>query len=483
MHFYERNCALCKQAIISIYSNNKPFPVYCARCYWSDKWNPLSFGQEYDFTQTFFSQLQSLQNRVSRLAIINRNSENSEYTNVCERNKNCYMIIESSNNENCLYCYWIQKSKDLVDCSFCSECELCYECDNCNISYELHYSKNCTNCSQSKYLVNCSGVNNCLGCVNLVNKQYYILNQPYSPEDYQQYINNLDKDKFIKLFQELVIKQPRKYAEISKSENCIGNYIINAHNCQSAFHAHDSENCRYAYHVWRQAKDCLDVDTVGMQTELVYESTNTAINSYNCQFCARCWSVRDSQYCIDCDNAKNILGSISLIKAEYCILNKQYSRSDYQIMINKIKQDMIKNHEYGEFFPSNLSPFAYNETAAMLYYPLQSTEALMQQQNINIAAKNNEPICESCHKLFKYIKQEEVFYTNHAIALPKICFSCRLLHRLQQRNPNHLWHRQCMCTQPDHNHQGRCAEEFATTYSPEQKELVYCEQCYQKEIY
>ena len=46
-----------------------------------------------------------------------------------------------------------------------------------------------------------------------------------------------------------------------------------------------------------------------------------------------------------------------------------------------------------------------------------------------------------------------------------------------------LWHRQCMCTQNEHDHEGRCPIEFETAYSPDGKELIYCEDCYNKEIY
>ncbi|EKD78561.1 MAG: hypothetical protein ACD_41C00322G0001, partial [uncultured bacterium] len=46
-----------------------------------------------------------------------------------------------------------------------------------------------------------------------------------------------------------------------------------------------------------------------------------------------------------------------------------------------------------------------------------------------------------------------------------------------------LWHRQCMCTQTDHGHNGLCPTEFDTTYAPERKEIIYCDECYKKEVY
>jgi hypothetical protein len=46
-----------------------------------------------------------------------------------------------------------------------------------------------------------------------------------------------------------------------------------------------------------------------------------------------------------------------------------------------------------------------------------------------------------------------------------------------------LWHRFCMCEKGNHEHKGSCKNEFETSYSPERQEIVYCEKCYQKEVY
>jgi hypothetical protein len=45
-----------------------------------------------------------------------------------------------------------------------------------------------------------------------------------------------------------------------------------------------------------------------------------------------------------------------------------------------------------------------------------------------------------------------------------------------------LWHRQCMCSKNHPHHGGRCSNEFETSYSPDRKEIVYCEQCYNSEV-
>ena len=38
---YKRKCDLCAKDIITIYSPDKKFTVYCQDCFWGDKWNAL----------------------------------------------------------------------------------------------------------------------------------------------------------------------------------------------------------------------------------------------------------------------------------------------------------------------------------------------------------------------------------------------------------------------------------------------------------
>src|SRR3989338_6718057 len=50
---YRRKCDLCGKNIIARFSPDKPYPVYCRECWWSDKWDPKSFGKNYDFSRPF----------------------------------------------------------------------------------------------------------------------------------------------------------------------------------------------------------------------------------------------------------------------------------------------------------------------------------------------------------------------------------------------------------------------------------------------
>jgi hypothetical protein len=68
---------------------------------------------------------------------------------------------------------------------------------------------------------------------------------------------------------------------------------------------------------------------------------------------------------------------------EYMFLNKKYSKEEYEELVPKIIKHMNdmpyidskgRVYKYGEFFPSELSPFAYNETIAQEYFSKTKNE-------------------------------------------------------------------------------------------------------------
>ena len=61
------------------------------------------------------------------------------------------------------------------------------------------------------------------------------------------------------------------------------------------------------------------------------------------------------------------------------------------------------------------------------------------------------------------------------LPIPRKDFECRHEDRMRKRNSMKLYHRLCM--------KKGCDNEFETTYSPDKPDIIYCESCYQKEIY
>lgn len=500
---YQRKCDLTGKQIISIYSPDKPLIVYDQKEWWSDKWDALDYAREYDPARSFFEQFRDLWLTVPQMNVRNENNLNSDFCNLTANCKNCYLVFESSNNEDCLYGYWLQKCSDCADTSYSHESILCYEADNCYNCYRLLWSRDCANCSDSACLIDCTGCKNCLFCVSLHQKEYCIYNKQYTREEYEKERKKYrdgswrTTQKNLREFESFVLKFPKKYAHSVHAENCSGDYIRQSKNCISCFHAHDAEDCKFGEHVWRDSKNNRDVSTVGREAELVYESINTALGAMHDLFCIQCWSgTADLTYCIGCFSSQNCFGCIGLRHKRYCLLNKQYSKEEYEKLVPKIIRRMEKMGEWGEFFPPKISEFGYNETVAAEQFPLNEEDALKRgfkwhgQERLekyeggktlipdNIADVGDEILkeiltCENCGKNYRIIRQELDFYRKIDVPVPHHCPDCRYKNRMHHRNPNQLYIRAC----------AKCQAEIQTTYAPDRPEIVYCEKCYLKVVY
>ncbi len=512
--FYKRPCDKCQKQVISTYSSNKEYTVWCRECVISDDWDPTTYGRAYDPNRPFFDQVDELFREVPKIALTHVRSVNSEYSNIAADNKDCYMIVESSNNENCYYGYWLQVSRDSIDTSFAHQAELCYESDDVEKTYRLFYSKGCVDSRDSYFLFNSRGCSDCIGCINLRNKQYYIFNQAVGKDAYEKFLAEAWLDTYEgvetlrKKVAEFIATQPRKYAEITNAPNSTGNYISNARDCRQCFFAYDAENCAYSNGVWRGAKDCMDCDTSGRTAELNYNCLNTALEASQCIGCQLCWGSHSLLYSFDCGGSHDCIGSSGLVKKEYCILNKQYSKEEYEKLRDEIIERLKKEGTYGEFFPRELSPFGYNETAAQDLYSLTKEEALaagyaweeyprgtfgketQKWENLPASIKDTEFLdisqevfeCTQCSKNYRIVPNEFGFYKQLSIPLPRLCPDCRHARRFKARGPNSLWHRFCQCTQQEHQHPVPCRNEFDTSYAPDRPEIVYCEECYTAEV-
>jgi hypothetical protein len=119
---YRRNCDLCGKSTVTIYSKDKPFKVFCPPCFWSDNWDAKDYGQDFDFSRPFFDQFREVQLKTPRMALLTKNSVNSEYTNHCGENKNCYLSFATFGSENVLYSSDIwHRGQDVMDCSMITD--------------------------------------------------------------------------------------------------------------------------------------------------------------------------------------------------------------------------------------------------------------------------------------------------------------------------------------------------------------------------
>jgi len=527
---YSRVCSGSGKKIVSVYEESVGFPVYSGEYWYSDNWDGTDYGREYDFSKSFFEQLIDLAKVAPRLNMWSVNTVSSDYSNYIVDSKNCYLCFTAlGGNEDCMYSGYLNGSSRCVDCDHITKCDRCFQCFNCDNCYNCQYSIDSSNCRDSSFLADCVDCSDCFGCVGLRNKQYYIWNKPYTKEEYQKELATLKtpsrqnivffKDKLDKLWLEF----PHRYMRGKKNQNVTGDYAINSNNCKNSFFINNSEDCKNLFFTFG-LKTSMDVIISPLNNELLYECHAIPKQNQNIRFSDLCSNGSSNvEYSSNCDGCDHIFGCIGLRKKEYCFLNKQYSREEYKELIPKIKKHMeempfvskSKNvYSYGEFFPPELSPFAYNESVAQEHFPLEKIEAAKRGLNWKeLKAKDykatisplavpdhpgqdkieltkeiigcmNEGRGEhNCTTAFRVLPDELEFYKQANIPIPVYCPNCRHHQRLIQRNPIKLWHRECMCNKNHSHHQGRCEIEFETSYAPERLEIVYCERCYQLEVY
>lgn len=503
-YYYQNKCNSCGKTITSVYDPSFHQNVYCHKCWWSEKFDGQEFGVEFNFNKGFFEQYQSLLERVPKLAMMNDNgtgSENSEYTYDVSRCKNAYLVIGSWHVQDCSYGFQINHVRDCIDNFFVNESELMYNCAMCEKCYNCQDLAQCTNCKDCIFGYDLRSCKDCLMCAALQNKQYCILNQQYSKEEYNKIKQELnlgswnDRLSQRERFLSFLLTIPRKYANLVNCENCTGDNLISCKNCQSCFFQRNMRDCK-----WMSsgdgATDCYDCWSTG-GPELCYNCITPDL-SYNVIFGIYCWKTKYAVYSENCHSSENIFGCVGLKRKKFCVLNKQYSPEEYQKVKDQIVTHMQQTGEWGEFFPSHISPFAYNETTAHEWYPLEQNQAKeagyrWQQKLPGVYEKQtiawqNVPqdiadiddsyaqhvfSCINCHKNYKIQTGEINFYKRNNIPLPRLCIDCRYNLRKRSMNPRQLYSRTC----------AKCSTKIQSTYAPSRSEIIYCEKCYLETVY
>ncbi len=481
-----------------MYHEEESFPVYCRDCWYADKWDPRSYGVEYDFSKPFFFQWKELFNRVPRLALWQVDMTDSPYANIARQCKNAYLSysLVGGGGENVFYSKGIDTSSNIFDCLNINDCESCYENVHDAGNSNSHFCVESRNCIDSWFLFDCRNCQECALSVNLRNKKYVLKNQQYDKEGYYRKLEELNlgsyesKEKAEGEFAHLVSRALHKYADIVKATESSGNYIANAKRAISCFNVYNVEDIKNCFRVF-DLKDSHDV-TYHIRSELVYEYLTGGMSSQRIRFTmAGLDAIRDTDYIDYCGASSNLFGCIGIRNGEYCILNKQYTKAEYEALVPKIKEHMNampyidasgKVYKYGEFFPPELSSFGYNETTAQEHFPLRREEAREQGyrwrernktqygstmspdklpdhiKNVQDSVLRETIVCRhheqgehrakceaSCTTAFKITPMELQFYRDKEIPLPRLCPNCRHFERLQKIAPYKLWHRKCQC--------------------------------------
>ena len=337
-------------------------------------------------------------------------------------------------------------------------------------------------------------------CCNLRNKQYCIRNKQYSKEDYEKELKNTNFGSHKNLF---ALK--KEFWDLLKNEivhrenfnirttNSVGNYLNDCDKCVNVFSWEKSQNCRNQLR-GMNTKDSID-QTFTWNTEVSGDNSGV-FGGFEIKHSV--WSDgRYSEYLDNCIEVEYCFGCVGLRKKKYCILNKQYSKNEYEKLKTQIIKNMEEKGEYGEFLPYSMGLCEYNFSSGMIYFPdlkkeeilskggywseedLSSTDGIssldlpgrIEETPKNIS--NQALICPESKYIFNISPAEYEFHKRKGFALPRLHFDLRMLKRIKKMSiiRNYLY--KCFY----------CEKDIMAYYPPEWGyQKIACEECYKQNI-
>jgi hypothetical protein len=236
---------------------------------------------------------------------------------------------------------------------------------------------------------------------------------------------------------------------------------------------HEGEDIKNASRIIssKDAQDCYGILT----GELEYETTACSVQSYNCRFSHICLTSKNVEYSILCRSVSDCFGCANVKSGQYMILNKQYTKEEFEEIVPKLRQHMMdmpyvdkkgRVYKYGEFFPFEFCPFGYNESVAHDYFRLEKEEAIergynwkereKRGYNTTVDTENipddinfvdevilqetlscaHKGVCNhQCTNAFRISQNELIFLKQKKLPLSDLCPNCRHYERVDLRNP------------------------------------------------
>jgi len=336
---------------------------------------------------------------------------------------------------------------------------------------------------------------------NLRNKQYCILNVQYTKEEYfeklKQYnlksyaaVNQLKQQLKCKIASEAVHR-----ATLSvQTTNSSGNFLAETKGCIDCHFLDKAEGCRQVLRGY-SAKDsiesicCMSEGATRTALDQMGYGNACVLNVNNCRYSFYLDACEDCEYCFGC---------VSLKKKKYCILNKQYTKEQYEELVSKIKDAMQASGEWGEFVPFSMAYGGYNTSFAQVLFPKTKEEALAMgakwedtptpiyegaissdelPDSIDAVTDDivkQRIICVETKLSYNIAPRELAFYKTHGIPLPQRHFDFRTFDGYKLM---------ALMFRPQRGTCYYCKADVEHYYDPSLGyQKIACVSCYQKEI-
>ncbi len=486
--------------LITVLPEKNRYPIYTLNEWHSDKWDAMDHETDYNPDLPFFKQLQDLQRKIPHPHQNGIKNKGCDWCDDVWNSKNCYLARSMEDCEDLYYSYRNIKVKNSLDMVICFNCEKSYECAECHHSFKIFFCRHSRDCIDSYFLYDCRNCQNCFMCWNLRGKSYCIENVQYSKEEYEARLRTYNLGSyesiiFHKKGFENIIKEKVVHRENHnlKTYNSNGDYLLNVKNCHNCYTISDSEDC---YNCLRGLSQKSEIDATGCWFSEMLGNSSCCLNSYAEKYSV--WSSsRYSEYldlCIECENC---FGCVGLKKKKYCILNKSYSKEEYEKLKTQIVSDMKKRGEYGKFLPYSMSAGPFNLSNGFIYFPDTKKEDILRLggywediienhlegmpteelpdhiKDVPDSITTTALICQESGWRFNIAQYELNFYKENNLPLPRFHFDVRVKRALKYFIVLKSYPYKCFY----------CQKDIMAYYPPEWGyQKIACEECYRQNI-
>jgi len=491
---------LSGESLITVLPEKNRYPIYTLKEWHSDAWDAMNFGQDYDGSESFFAQLQKLQEKIPHPHQNGSKNTNCDWCDDVWNSKDCYLSRSMEECEDLYYSYRNIKVKNSIDMVVCYNLEKSFNSLNCHNSYRLFYSRNSRDCVNSHFLFDCRNCQDCFMCWNLRGKSYCIENVQYEKNEYEEKLKSFNLGSYISIqelkkhFEEIAEKEVvHRHNFNLKTYNSDGDNLTNTKDCHNSFMVSDSEDC---YNTTRGMRAKSSIDVSGCWYSEMTGNCSSCVEGYAEKYCV--WSSSHfSEYLDLCLECEYCFGCVGLKKKKYCILNKQYTKEEYEKLKEKIISDMKTRGEYGKFLPYSMSAGPFNFSTSFLYFPETKKEDILKLDgywedinenhiegmptselpdsidDVNDDICSQALICPATGWRFNIAQNELIFYKQNNIPLPRYHFDVRIKENMKYTAVLTAYPNNCYY----------CKKNIEAYYPPDWRyEKIACEECYKGNI-
>ncbi|EKE26696.1 MAG: hypothetical protein ACD_4C00189G0002 [uncultured bacterium (gcode 4)] len=340
----------------------------------------ISKWVEYDFSLSFFENYKVLFKSIDLPSlIIYAGNENAWFSDIVLWSKNIYLssaIIQGC--ENILYSFNVKENS----VNILNSINVIDSCENVYLSvwvikwFNIFYSRyifNSNNVWFSRNLIWCS---ECIFCENLENKSYCINNVELEKEEYfkkKEWILSKKKE-FLDWYKKWSINWINIW-----NQNVSWNFIFYSENIENWYFAYQIKNWRNILMWWgtKNNENVYDVFTGwSIWNQDLYAVTSAGANSSKLYCCAHISFSSNLYYSYFLESCSFCIGCIWLKNKSYCILNKQYSQDEWNILTDKIFAQMEIDWVLWNYFPADMNPFYFNDTMASIVWNFSKEEII-----------------------------------------------------------------------------------------------------------